>query len=222
LLFSFAMILACYFVFTELIRPYYLSTSFIQSKAYTRQVNSWNNLKINSESTVFIGNSLIQRFEVSSFGDNVYKMAIGGDVLSGLEGRLPKLLMSKPKIVIVNMGINDIVNGFGYDINLLDDFFQKLKSGSPNCTVLIMSLGPQNLESGFFTNPNSIQKKILEANTKIKTFCKVNQLNYIDVYSHLSENDLLRNEFSLDGLHLTEKGYEIWSAEIKKALSLTP
>ena len=56
-------------------------------------------------------------------------------------------------------------------------------------------------------------------NEDIKKICKENNVTYINTYDLLIDEDgNLKDEYSNDGLHLTEKGYDVVTSKIKPYL----
>ena len=218
----FSVLLVSYLLLIKWIRPYYLTSHYLNSDKYVGHVEAWEHLEISNSSLVFIGNSLVRGFETESFRIPTVKMALGGDVLAGLQFRLSKICESKPKFLVINMGVNDIINGFGFSLDKLDKFVEEVATCSSNTQLFLMSLGPQNLEPGFFTRPSRIQNELEMANSEIKALCHEKRLTYVDVYSLLSLNGKLKNEYSKDGLHLNSKGYRVWYEALCKAMNLRP
>jgi len=214
----FLFLMIGYVLLINVIRPYWLTQWYINSESYQTNVQAWKLLELNSKSSVFIGNSLMKSFDITSFGEDAKKMAVGGDVLDGLEIRLSMLCEAKPKSIVINMGINDVIHGFGFDISKLQKFINGLRDCSPHTELFIMSLGPENLEKGFFTNPERIGLEIKEANAQLVAYCKAEWLQFVDVYDELSLNGKLKDTYSADGLHLTQSGYDVWERELKKFL----
>ena len=59
-------------------------------------------------------------------------------------------------------------------------------------------------------------------NQELKSFCKKEDFTYIDMFSLLvdssSDEVKIKDEYTKDGLHLSDKGYEVVTKEIKKYL----
>jgi lysophospholipase L1-like esterase len=57
-------------------------------------------------------------------------------------------------------------------------------------------------------------------NTKLKEYVTLQDLEYLDYHSEMvDERDGLMKEYSSDGVHPNEKGYEVMSALAEKMLS---
>jgi len=61
---------------------------------------------------------------------------------------------------------------------------------------------------------------IASVNTKLKEYVTLQDLEYLDYHSEMvDERDGLMKEYSSDGVHPNEKGYEVMSALAEKMLS---
>jgi len=215
----FLVVLIMFLGFIFFLRPKSLTDGFMNSERYESQVEKLKSSKLTSETTLFLGNSLVVGFDLEKLPFPSQKWAIGGDVLDGLVWRLELLKKSEsPKNVVINLGVNDIINGFGFKIEKIQNFVSEAKKAHPKTTFWVMSMSPENLEWGTFTNPTQIQKKIIDSNIRLKKFCNAEKIGYIDVYSLLQEDYKLKPEYTTDGLHLTQKGYEQWVLAVVKAL----
>ena len=59
-------------------------------------------------------------------------------------------------------------------------------------------------------------------NKELESFCKKEEFTYIDMFSLLvdssSDEVRIKDEYTKDGLHLSDEGYEVVTEEIKKYL----
>ena len=54
----------------------------------------------------------------------------------------------------------------------------------------------------------------------LKKYCESNNINYIDVYSELADEDgNLKLEYTKEGLHLSQEGYSVVSNILKKYIT---
>ena len=62
--------------------------------------------------------------------------------------------------------------------------------------------------------------RIKDVNKQLKKYCNNKNCTYIDIYDLLKGNDdNLKLEYTSDGLHMSSKGYEIITKELKKYMS---
>ena len=200
-------------------RTYHLTHTFIHSAKYQEKVDELLLKEISDSTILFMGNSLTKSYDISIFQSDAVNWSISGDVLDGLSWRLSGLNEVTPMKVILNLGINDIIHGFGFKIEKMSKFIQEFKTYSPDTQILVMSLSPECLESGLFTSPKRISLEIINANREIEEMCSQLEVCYVDVYSALQENGKLRPGFTTDGLHLNQAGYKVWTESLTKAFN---
>ncbi len=165
---------------------------------------------------VLLGDSMTERFpmdRVSDWGD-LCNRGIGGDKIGGWKyyGVIDRLDLSvcdlKPKVVVMNIGVNDIVFANTPMENMKENY-QRVVSGMKECrpdtTVVLLSILPVRTTNKEF-NP-----RILEFNQYVEGLAKRNGCLYVDLHSlYLDENNELREELASDTIHLTEDGYTPW------------
>jgi len=205
--------------FKDVIRPYHLTHNFIHSSDYRAKVDGLLLKEISDSTYLFVGNSLTKAYDLSVFQSDAVNWSISGDVLDGLSWRLAGLNETTPMKIILNLGINDIIHGFGFKIEKLSNFIQEFKSYSPHTQIVVMSLSPECLESGLFTSPKRIALEIINANRELKEMSLQLNVLFVDVYFPLQDKGKLRPEFTTDGLHLNQAGYNVWTESLTKAFN---
>jgi lysophospholipase L1-like esterase len=215
-------VILCMLIFNGLkyvIRPYHLTHNFIHSSDYKAKVDGLLLKEISDSTYLFVGNSLTKGYDLSVFQSDAVNWSISGDVLDGLSWRLSGLNEATPMKMILNLGINDIIHGFGFKIEKMSNFIQEFKTYSPDTQILVMSLSPECLDSGLFTSPKRISLEIINANRELKEMCSRLDVYYVDVYSALQDKGKLRPGFTTDGLHLNQAGYNVWTESLTKAFT---
>ena len=187
------------------------------------------NMNASEGQIVFVGDSLTDGYKLDKhYADldlAVYNRGIGGDTTFGVLGRMNVSIYDiKPSKVVLLIGANDVNGGVEPDIiieNLLK-IVSEIKENLPETEIHFVSMIPQNNDIkmyGDFSAEVHVEK-IIKINTKIEEELKnTENVTYIDLFSLLKdENNLLMKEYSTDGLHLTEEGYEIWTNTLKDYL----
>jgi lysophospholipase L1-like esterase len=195
-----------------------------KSLSYTMQ-----NLNASEGQIVFVGDSLTDGYKLDKhYADldlAVYNRGIGGDTTFGVLGRMGVSIYDiKPSKVVLLIGGNDVNGGVEPDIIIENSLkiVSEIKENLPETEIYFVSMIPQNNDIkiyGDFSAEVHVAK-IMEINAEIEKALK-NEKNvtYIDLFSLLKdENNLLVKEYSTDGLHLTENGYEIWTNALKDYL----
>lgn len=178
--------------------------------------------KILDENYIFLGDSITelyklddyyQDFKVVNSGKSGYRTS---DILSKLDTMVYDY---NPTKVFLLIGTNDFLNKdvTTYEIyKNITKIIEEIQKNRRYAKIYVESIYPTchhdeekvNLEE---TNkrPN---KKIKEINQKLKEYCEKNDITYIDVYSKLLDEDgELKLDYTVDGLHLSEDGYDVVS-----------
>lgn len=159
---------------------------------------------------VFIGDSLTARCEWKEKieKDNILNLGIDGDTTLGILKRLDKVLDLAPKKVFIMAGVNDLC----LSTSCVDEVCENYKK-------IVKKLLSKNIEvvvqSTLFTQMQTVNKKVLALNNLLKSYCKEDNIKFLDLNPYLCEKGLLKEHLTTDGLHLNTHAYEIWSENIK-------
>lgn len=168
----------------------------------------------------FAGSSSIVGWDVKkSFPDAGYvNVGFGGSVIADSTHFAPRILTPyKPGAVVFYAGDNDIGRGGKPEQVAIDfkAFVAAVRKGNPDCRVLFVAIKPSLARWKLF----EAQKK---ANALVKAHCESEKgLIFVDVVPPMLGSDGTPNPelFVKDGLHMTPKGYELWTAAVKAALA---
>lgn len=89
-----------------------------------------------------------------------------------------------------------------------------LKDKIPNTQIYIQSVLPINSKLMKIRNED-----IIILNQEIKKLAKKYKIYYIDINSYLKEDNQLPTRYSVDGIHINNKAYEVWVNIIKKYIN---
>ena len=82
-----------------------------------------------------------------------------------------------------------------------------------------MSILPINSDLPSYVDVNKSTERILAINEEIKTMTTNYSYKYMDLFSLVKDdNNHLKKEYSLDGIHLSEQGFVTWTNLIKPEL----
>lgn len=182
---------------------------------------------INENSIVMLGNSLTEngkdwseRLGIS----NVVNRGIIGDNTVGMTERLCQITPHKPKVIFLMAGINNMVNDAPcMDVALqVISLIEAIRQQAPDTKLFVESLLPINEKSGRWRTLAGRTNDIPLTNMYIRAYCESNGITFVDLFHQMTytNSNMLRDELSYDGLHITEAGYEIWAKEIKRQLNL--
>jgi len=166
--------------------------------------------------TVFLGDSLTERFAVEQYFPNerVVNRGIGGDSMGGVRhtgvlNRLESTVYNlSPRRIILMIGFNDVAYSAGtpFDVKLLqyDYLVWKLRHDLPNTELWCVSVLPA-------------REQFAEKNPAIRDFdanaakaAKLYGAHWLDIYNEfLDENGVLKKEYAADSVHLSKAGCEL-------------
>lgn len=183
---------------------------------YYERTTLFNELPIPPGSIVFLGDSLTFRTEWGELfpGKNVINRGIGSDTTEGVLDRLDSVIAAQPKQIFLLIGVNDLkIRSVSATIKSYSVIIDRIQSGSPNTEIFIQSLLPVNNSryGNILTND-----KIKKMNMKLRSLANSSGVHFIDLYSTFAKDDQLPEEYTIDGIHLTGKGYILWRESIKE------
>jgi lysophospholipase L1-like esterase len=168
---------------------------------------------------VFVGSSSIRLWNLKkSFPDlDAINRGFGGSKIADSTHFAPRLVLKHaPRLVVFYAGDNDIGGGNSPEQVLADfkAFVAVVHKDLPKTRIAFIAIKPSIARW-------KLVDKIRQANTLVETFSKQDErLAFIDVFKPmLGEDGKPRAElFAKDGLHLNDKGYELWASLLKPQL----
>lgn len=189
---------------------YYLNK---QTMYETVEVKPWH--------VVFLGNSITERGLWNEWFPSVpvVNRGIGGDNCWGVYARLNPILKGKPAAIFMMIGINDLGRGLSADMiaSKYAQIIQKVKSDSPGTRLVLQTVLPINESAVRYDYMKGKTSAIKTLNEHIRELGNRYNLQVIDLFRVFAgDGDQLPEEFCVDGLHLNEKGYQIWVKYFKE------
>ena len=183
-------------------------------KHYPERIAYFKKNPLQLKDVVFLGNSITEMG--ADWGKRLEKpgiknRGIGGDISAGVLLRLGEITFVKPSAVFLLIGINDInhtkLSAFQIASNIVE-ITKIIKCESPKTKVFVQTIFP--------SSAGNIKAKIAETNLWIKRKHQRKLFTIIDTHVLLrDENDLIKKEYTYDGIHLTETGYTAWVNKLK-------
>ena len=168
------------------------------------------------ENIVFFGDSITSGYKIEEFypKNNVINSGTGGDTTENLLERMEDVYKYNPSKVFILIGINDLNRGKSID-EILDNIqriVNNIKTNRKYTNIYIESVYPINrnvFEDKDYSFNNDISNDtIKELNDRLSNLCKENSIQYIDVYNNLIDSEgNLKEDYTKEGLHLTDLGY---------------
>jgi len=169
---------------------------------------------------LFIGSSSIRMWKTRNYFPEykVINRGFGGSHISDILFFFDDVVKKyNPGKIVFYAGDNDIAAGKSPEVVFKDfkNFVKLVHDSLGNIEIYYLPIKPSISRWSFW-------EKMNETNLLIKKYCEENSsLFYVDVaVPMLNENGKPKKDiFIKDGLHLNEKGYEIWTKILKKFLN---
>ena len=167
---------------------------------------------------IFAGDSLTEWFDWQARfpGYAIENLGISGETVEGLLSRTGRIITGfpAPDFLFLMTGINNIaMQDYGI-ISPYRELLRRCQQGWPSTHIVAQSVLPVLLEW-------IEQWRIPEINAGLKELCRGLDVSYLDVYrSFTDESGVPREDLLMDdGVHLSTKGYEVWSAVVENYIS---
>lgn len=166
---------------------------------------------------LFIGSSSVRMWDLIKYFPELTTInrGFGGSELEDSLHFADRIVIPyQPKVVYLYAGDNDIGNGKTAETVISDyqKFVKKVHASLPKTEIVFIPIKPSNKRWNLWPEMN-------KANLAIQ---KVSQshpkLHYVDIPTAMLKTGQppAADLFKKDGLHMSDKGYEMWAAEVNK------
>lgn len=164
--------------------------------------------------SVLVGDSLSMWFPKDKLpsGKLWLNQGISGDTSAGVLKRISAFSKTRPDVIYVMAGINDLRRGASDETILRNHrrIIRRLREDHPMTQIIVQSILPTRL-------PTISNTRIRNINQKISLIAKQEGANYLNIHHWFTDfQGNLRQELTTDGLHLSLNGYEVWQAAIQQ------
>ena len=170
---------------------------------------------------------LLENWNQNFFGWNAANFGWGGDTVQNILWRLQdgELDGVNPKVIVLMGGTNNLGGAVAPDAEqarveevtrgiraILDLMRQK----APHATIVLMGITPRNGRNG----GTDIVSTINKINDRIAAFADGKTIRYLNINDKLADRDgKLFDGVTVDGLHLSVAGCQIWADALKPILT---
>ncbi len=196
-------------------------------KHYKSKVEEIAHRNIEKGNIVLLGDCVIERLDMKTQLDNhiIYNNGISGDTTVLLKESLYKRCIKyKPSKVFIAIGSNDL----GFDqrnvkeiYNNIIEITKEIQKRSSETKIHILSVIPVNTVNRDYINREYVDARdnfdISMINYYLRNYARRNGIKYVDTSKEVRNSfDQLDLNYTLDGFHLNENGYEKVSNMILK------
>lgn len=184
--------------------------------------NTYDHIEKKGNVSVLFGDSMTENFDrFMPENDSLVNMGISGDFSEGLIKRFSNISRIQPDNIFIMIGINDIIEKISIEeieTNYIE-LLELIEKKCPNTKIYIQSTLPTVNRNGILNSSEDINIRVQELNKKLKALALRKKLIFIDMYASFADkNNLLKENFTTDGIHLNKKGYKIWESYIERFL----
>src|SRR5262249_24071474 len=194
------------------------------------------NLKKGRIDAYFVGDSITRRWRATDYprflanwnenfhGWNAANFGWGGDTTQNILWRLQngELDGVQPKVVVLLAGTNNLGNTPASDAKVADiakgikALLDTIQAKAPKATIILMGILPRNDGAESMVVIASINK----INRKMPKFAGGKSNRYLSINEKLADKDgKLSEGMTVDRLHLSVKGYQVWADALKPLLT---
>jgi len=174
---------------------------------YPERIKEFKNNPLKKNDIVFVGNSLTElagdwslRFNAA----NVRNRGIAGDVTEGVLARLGEIYYFKPASVFIEIGINDLFASKtpGFIAGNICEMVRKIHQNTPETKVYVQTILP--------TSNQYLVESIKATNDILRDSASVSNYTLVELHDLFANaSDLIKTEYTTDGVHLTAAVYEV-------------
>ena len=166
---------------------------------------------------LFIGHSLIEFFDWQKRfpAHKVANIGAAGEMVEGLLRRIGSITgkYDSADLIFIMSGLNDVAMEEFDFLGSYREMLIRLRSAYPDARIYIHSLLPTAVD--FISNTS-----IWDINGSLKELAGELGIEYLDLYRDFTHDDgrVIREYLLADGVHLSDKGYEVWSGVLEEVV----
>jgi lysophospholipase L1-like esterase len=190
---------------------------YLQNANYSLRVALFGSYRTQQADIVILGNSLTEWVDWNELlgRTGIANRGIAGDVTYGYLQRMEYVYKFSPKICFVEGGINDLYANVPVDV-VFENYVNIVEELRKHNIVPVIT-------STLYTSTKwhsavAKNKEVARLNSRLAAYAQKQNVEFINLIPLMTANNLLRDELTYDGLHLTAAGYEIWGKEVEKVL----
>lgn len=200
-----------------------------QNNELTKQNLTLKSVIDNYENYLFLGDSITNNYNLDEYYKDykVVNSGICGDQANNIYDNLNKrAYVYNPSTIFLLIGTNDFEHGKTNEeiVKKIEDIIYEINLNLPNAKVYLESIYPINNTNDEKINKEMVgerdNNRIKDVNKSLKKYCNNKNCTYLDIYDLLKDSDdNLKLEYTSDGLHMSSKGYEKITKELKKYMN---
>ncbi|MBQ6323990.1 MAG: hypothetical protein IJI22_04060 [Bacilli bacterium] len=213
------------FLISVLIKHDFFKAPISQPKEDTKVIEKEEVEKPLDDSYLFIGDFYTERFNFDDLDYHYVKECNSKYTTEDILGDIKnKIYLYNPSVVFIQLGINDLNNNKQEEeiIDNIGAIIDGIKDNRPYAKIYVESIYPINKDVDDYDDDildDEIDNDlIISLNKEIKKLTEEKKVDYLDVFSFVSEEDKLNEEYTDNGIYLNDEGYKRILKEIKRVV----
>jgi lysophospholipase L1-like esterase len=187
---------------------------------YAKRIALFEQEPVVTGKVLFLGNSITEGGKWTKLLNDptIINRGISGDITYGVLKRLPDIINRKPSKLFLLIGINDIAKDIPDEViaDNIRKIIQRIKAASPDTKIFLQSILPLNPGVPGFPQHYDKEDHVFRTNQLLREVARQADVNFLNLFPIFADREQrLQREFTYDGLHLNEKGYEVWAKFLK-------
>ena len=163
--------------------------------------------------------AFLENWTSNFYGWNAGNFGWGADMTQNILWRLSngELDGVHPKVIVLMAGTNNVgAHAEAEDVTRgLQAIVRLMREKAPGATIILMGITPRNDRSGANSMP-----VIEQINANLAKFADGKSVRFLNINSKLADDTgRLYGGMTVDGLHLSATGYQIWADALKPLLT---
>lgn len=183
---------------------------------YESRVSFFDSFPLDPDDIVMLGDSITEGGEWGEIFPAlpIRNRGISGDTTTGVLARLQAIVEAKPRAIFLKIGTNDLTLGPERDVSYQQyrSIVATIQALSAGTDIYVQSVLPRGVE---------LQDDVEHYNAQISTIANELGVTYIDLYpAFLAPDGSIRDDLTLDEVHLTGSGYRLWRSLLEPTMSI--
>lgn len=188
---------------------------------YQARFELYNKLTDKKVDIAFLGNSITERGDWHELipGKRIANRGIGGDNTFGMLARLDGIIAQQPSKVFIMAGINDLGRGLPVEVIVANyrRILDRFRAGLPKAKLYVQSTLPLHEGTLKYDYLKGKNVKVKELNEELRKLASEYGLTFINLHEVLTDaQGELKQEYTMDGIHLKTEAYLVWADYLKK------
>ena len=173
-----------------------------------------------SNNIVFLGDSITSSYDLKKHYPDlpVINSGVWGDRTDQAQARLKSDVYAyNPQKAFILLGINDVGYGRSNDdiASRIETIILDIQKNCPYTNIYLISVYPLNIsdfDTWYPPMSENINDVVDDLNDKLISLAEKLDIGFIDMAPYLkNDNNELKKEYTVEGLHLTDEAYEVIS-----------